>query len=110
MCISLENLLSADRPLKSCFLFHFQPQVDEPLGSSQFFSAWSRGAGSAIKGQQPAPPTVSANAYALLDTDSDKQRSLGGGGNRPSGKDHYSSKGPSMERNFKQYNDGNVIS
>lgn len=93
------------------FPFRLQPQVDEPLGSSQFFSAWSRGAGSAIKGQQPAPPTVSANTYALLDTEGDKQRSMGsgGGGNRASGKDHYSSKGPSMERTFKQYSDGTLF-
>lgn len=83
--------------------------MDEPLGSSTFFSAWSRGAGSAIKGQQPTVPAVSANIYAHLDTDSDKQRSLGAAGNRPSGKDQYSSKGPSMERTYKQYSDGKCV-
>lgn len=79
--------------------------MDEPLGSSVMYSVWLRG--STIKTPPTSVPTTTANMYAALEnisTDTDK-RSMGPGG-RPGGKDHYSSKGPSMERTYKQYGEG----
>ncbi|XP_044267926.1 eukaryotic translation initiation factor 4 gamma 1-like isoform X3 [Tribolium madens] len=74
------------------------PQTDEPLGSRQMFGNWSKG--SNIKTETSAT-TNTANMYAALEhIDTEK---------RPSGsrsKDPYSSKGPSLERYNKSYNDG----
>ncbi|XP_044267927.1 eukaryotic translation initiation factor 4 gamma 1-like isoform X4 [Tribolium madens] len=83
--------------LKNKPLF-LQPQTDEPLGSRQMFGNWSKG--SNIKTETSAT-TNTANMYAALEhIDTEK---------RPSGsrsKDPYSSKGPSLERYNKSYNDG----
>lgn len=52
-------------------------------------------------------PTTTSNIYSALDTDSDKRSLAGSTGNKPSGRDQYSSKGPSLERqNYRQHSDG----
>ncbi|RZC05037.1 eukaryotic translation initiation factor 4 gamma 3-like, partial [Asbolus verrucosus] len=77
------------------------PQTDEPLGSRQMFGNWSKG--SNIKTETSAT-TNTANMYAALEhMDTEKRPS----GSRPSSKDPYSSKGPSLERStYKQSYDG----
>lgn len=76
--------------------------MDEPLGSSLNFSVWSKG--SNVK---TTVPTTTANMYAALDNISaDTDKRLMSAGNRSSGKDQYISKGPSMERTYKQYSEG----
>lgn len=44
-------------------IYFLQPQIDEPLGSSQMFGTWVRG--SNIKTSAPTPPI--GNMYAALE-------------------------------------------
>lgn len=73
-----------------------QPNVDEPLGSRNSFSNWSRG--SNIK---TAAPQSNSNKFALLDAANDNMDNRGG--YRSSHKDAYSSKGNSMERGYSKF-------
>nr|XP_022920525.1 eukaryotic translation initiation factor 4 gamma 3 isoform X3 [Onthophagus taurus] len=79
------------------------PQFDEPLGSSNMFGQWGRGSN-----LKTNPPSSLANMYAPLENmgnDVEKRSSMGG---TYRSKDPYTSKGPSLERNYKHssYEDG----
>lgn len=92
--------------VESSKLMNKPPPLDEmTLGSKNLFGNWGRG--SNIKTQQPHTlVTNTANMYAALENiNSDQDKSRSGYDSRL--KDPYVSKGPSMERTYKQsYEDG----
>ncbi|XP_076271494.1 eukaryotic translation initiation factor 4 gamma 1-like isoform X2 [Rhynchophorus ferrugineus] len=70
---------------------------DAPLGSSQMFDNWGKGA----SGSKISQPTYGSNMYAALEVMDNERRST-----NTRGKDPYSSKGPSLERNSYKTYDG----
>ncbi|KAJ8971141.1 hypothetical protein NQ314_000873 [Rhamnusium bicolor] len=80
------------------------PQIDEPLGSSQLFGGWSKGSvGSNTKAPPQSLGPNTANMYAPLENMETEKRPLS---SRPGSKEPYSSKGPSLERNYNKSYDG----
>ncbi|XP_060516621.1 eukaryotic translation initiation factor 4 gamma 1 isoform X2 [Cylas formicarius] len=78
------------------------PQSDEPLGSSQSFATWSKGA-MGSKNQSQATLPTNLNLYTALENIDPERRPI----NQRSNKDPYTSKGPSLERNsYKTSYDG----
>lgn len=81
--------------------------MDEPLGSSHaMFGAWCKG--SNIK--TSAPSANITNMYSALEniSDTEKRTHFQRGGASANNKEPYSSKGSSLERNYKQYNNGKL--
>lgn len=89
--------------VESSKLMNKPPPMDEiTLGSKNLFGQWGRG--SNIKTQSHAPVTNTTNMYAALENmNSDQDKSRSGYDSRM--KDPYVSKGPSMERYTKNYDD-----
>lgn len=91
--------------VESSKLMNKAPPIEEmTLGSKTLFGQWGRG--SNIKTQTHPSVTNTTNMYAALENiNSEQDRSRGGFDSRL--KDPYVSKGPSMERSYKQnYEDG----